>query len=51
MLHFYYLKKINPKIVQERLGHSTITLTLDTYSHLVPDIQKEAVKALDNLGI
>ena len=44
-------QKINPKIVQERLGHSTITLTLDTYSHLVPDIQKEAVKALDNLGI
>ncbi len=44
-------QKINPKIVQERLGHSTITLTLDTYSHLVPDIQKEAVKALDKLGI
>ncbi|WP_295238796.1 site-specific integrase [Veillonella sp.] len=44
-------QKINPKIVQERLGHSTITLTLDTYSHLVPDIQKEAVKALNNLGI
>ena len=44
-------QKINPKIVQERLGHSTITLTLDTYSHLVPDIQKEAVKALDSLGI
>lgn len=31
-------QKINPKIVQERLGHSTITLTLDTYSHLIPDI-------------
>lgn len=44
-------QKINPKIVQERLGHSTITLTLDTYSHLVPDIQKEAVNALNNLGI
>lgn len=44
-------KGVNPKIVQERLGHSTITLTLDTYSHLVPDIQKAAVKALDDLGI
>lgn len=44
-------QKINPKIVQERLGHSIITLTLDAYSHLVPDIQKEAVKTLDNLGI
>ena len=37
--------------MQERLGHSTITLTLNTYSHLVPDIQKEAVKASDNLEI
>ena len=44
-------QKINPKIVQERLGHSSIILTLDTYSHLVPDIQKEAVNALDSLGI
>ena len=44
-------KGVNPKIVQERLGHSTITLTLDTYSHLVPDIQKAAVRALDDLGI
>ena len=44
-------QKITPKIVQEQLGHSTITLTLDTYSHLVPNIYKEAVKALDNLGI
>lgn len=44
-------QKISPKIVQERLGHPIIILTSDTYSHLVPDIQKEAVKALDNLGI
>lgn len=44
-------QKINPKIVQERLGHSTITITLDTYSHLVPDIQKEAVKALEHIGL
>lgn len=43
--------KVNPKIVQERLGHSTITQTLDTYSHLVPDIQKEAVNALEKLGL
>ena len=44
-------EKINSKIVQERLGHSSIILTLDTYSHLVPDIQKEAVNALNKLGI
>jgi integrase len=32
----------NPKVVSERLGHSTIQLTLDRYSHVLPDMQKEA---------
>jgi integrase len=32
----------NPKIVSERLGHSTVTLTLDTYSHVLPTMQKRA---------
>ncbi len=36
---------IHPKIAQERLGHSTIRLTLDTYSHLLPDSQNEAAGA------
>ena len=35
----------HPKIVQERLGHSTISVTLDTYSHSVPSMQEQA--ALD----
>lgn len=43
------LEGINPKIVQERLGHSTVTMTLDTYSHLLPDMQDSAVKALEGL--
>lgn len=43
------LKEVNPKIVQERLGHSTVTMTLDTYSHLLPDMQDVAVKALEGL--
>ena len=38
---------IHPKVVQERLGHSTITITLDTYSHVLPDIQQGAADALD----
>lgn len=38
-----------PKIISERLGHSTITLTLDTYSHVLPDMQKEAVEKLGKL--
>jgi len=33
---------VNPKVVQERLGHSSITLTLDTYSHSVPTLGRDA---------
>ena len=40
---------VNPKIVQERLGHSSITLTLDTYSHVIPSLQQEAARKLDDL--
>lgn len=34
---------INPKVVQERLGHSTVSITLDTYSHITIEFQKTAV--------
>jgi len=40
---------VNPKIVQERLGHSSIKVTMDTYSHVLPDMQKQAVEALGKL--
>ncbi len=40
---------VHPKIVQERLGHSTIKTTLDTYSHLIPTMQKEAVDVFNGL--
>jgi integrase len=40
---------INPKIVSERLGHSQVNITLDTYSHVLPDMQKEAADKLNNL--
>ncbi|MCH7552968.1 MAG: tyrosine-type recombinase/integrase, partial [Chloroflexi bacterium] len=33
---------IHPKIVQERLGHSRISITLDTYSHVTPGLQEAA---------
>ena len=33
----------HPKIVQERLGHSSIQVTLDIYSHIAPTLQKDAV--------
>lgn len=42
-------KGVNPKIVQERLGHSSIKVTMDTYSHVLPDMQKQAVEALREL--
>lgn len=43
------LQSVHPKIVQERLGHSTINLTLDAYSHIIPDNQRAAVKAISIL--
>jgi len=36
-------------VVQERLGHSSITTTLDIYSHTVPGMQKAAAERLDVL--
>lgn len=36
----------NPKIVSERLGHSSISVTMDTYSHVLPMIQRQAVDQL-----
>lgn len=40
---------VHPKVVQERLGHSTISLTMDTYSHVLPSMQSVAVEKLDKL--
>lgn len=37
----------HPKVVQERLGHSSIQITLDTYSHSLPSLQKDATDKLD----
>lgn len=40
---------VHPKIVSERLGHSAIGITLDTYSHVLPAMQQEAAAKLDSL--
>jgi integrase len=40
---------IHPKVVQERLGHSSIVITLNTYSHVSPTLQKEAAAAIGDL--
>jgi integrase len=41
------LKNVNPKVVSEMLGHGTIAITLDTYSHVLPDMQSSAVAAME----
>ncbi len=40
---------VHPKVVSELLGHSTVTMTLDRYSHVLPDMQQAAMEAMDGL--
>lgn len=40
---------VHPKIVQERLGHATIAITLDTYSHIAPGLQEAATAGFDKM--
>src|SRR5712691_6719872 len=40
---------VHPKVVSERLGHSTVGITLDIYSHVIPGMQAEAALAFDRL--
>ncbi len=42
---------IHPKIVQERLGHASIQITLDTYSHVAPGLQEAAAVRFDEAFI
>ncbi|MED0894964.1 site-specific integrase [Aneurinibacillus migulanus] len=37
----------NPKLVSERMGHASVTITLDTYSHVLPDMQKDLAANLE----
>jgi integrase len=39
----------NPKVVSERLGHASIVLTLDTYSHVLPTMQKTATAKMEKI--
>jgi integrase len=43
------LAGVNPKTVQSRLGHSTISLTLNTYSHLLPGVEEEAAEKMNKI--
>jgi hypothetical protein len=41
---------VNMKVVQERLGHSSMVMTADIYSHVQASLQREAVEKLDDLA-
>jgi integrase len=40
---------VHPKVVSDRLGHSTIAITIDTYSHVMPSLDEEAAGTVANL--
>lgn len=40
---------VHPKVVSERMGHATVSITLDTYSHVLPSLQDEAALAMDDI--
>lgn len=40
-------KGVNAKVVSEMLGHASITITLNTYSHVLPDMQDTAAEAME----
>jgi integrase len=40
---------VNPKIVSERLGHSSVAFTMDVYSHVVPGLQETAAERFEQL--
>jgi len=40
---------VHPKVVAERLGHSKVNITLDTYSHVLPSMQRQAADSLNQL--
>lgn len=41
--------RVNPKIVSEMLGHASVAITLDIYSHVLPDMQQDAATVMGNL--
>ena len=43
----FFSMGVHPKIVQELLGHSNISMTMNTYSHVLPTMQKEAMEKVN----
>ncbi len=40
---------VHPKVVSERLGHAGVSITLDTYSHVLPGVQEEAAERFSKI--
>jgi hypothetical protein len=40
---------VHPKVVSERLGHASIAITLDIYSHVLPGLQEAAAEKFDSI--
>ena len=40
-------KGVHPRVVMEMLGHSTIALTMNVYSHVIPELQREAADQME----
>ncbi|MCA9367984.1 tyrosine-type recombinase/integrase [Candidatus Kaiserbacteria bacterium] len=43
------LRNVNPKVIQAVMRHSSISLTLDTYGHLMPSAHEDAIKHFSEL--
>ena len=41
-------QNVHPKVVSERLGHASVSITLDTYSHVLPNLQHAVAERLDD---
>ena len=45
----WFRSGVNPKVVQETLGHSRVAITLDSSSHMILDLQTETARVVDEL--
>ncbi len=46
---FLLVQGVSPRVVMELLGHSEIAMTMDTYSHVVPELKREAAERMESL--
>ena len=44
-----FVAGVNPKVIQEPLGHDKISMTLEIYSHVLPSMQQEAAGKMDEV--